>query len=225
MVLTLLSFLDKNNRLWVLVILVAVFVFIHTIVSVFRDQNIVRRLGKRYDEIQRNAVQIIASLGDLSGNHFDLWMVDLYLPSRRWYFMWKIPFIGYKRKLSRQLAVSLVDVSTAQPSYDLKNSPHGQCFTSAKSRNWYNKEYRGNLDIGTWGSLDETGNSELASNYGILSLSPIVDQLGRNCAGVLVVHVKPQEDKILRAIGVLQSSRGKRLLHNACITLHGLLMK
>lgn len=227
LLLTLLSFLDKNNRLWmwILVILVAIFMFIHTVVGVLRAQDMVRRLGKRYDEIQRNAVQIIAGLGDLSGNHFGLWMVDLYLPSRHWYFMWRIPFIGCKWELSRQLAVSLTDISSEKPSCNLETSLHGQCFTSAEAINRYNKEYLSCLDNSNWRSFDETRNLELASKYGILSLSPIVDQLGRNCVGVLVVHVKPQEDKMRRAIGVLDSYRGQRLIHNACIALHGLLMR
>lgn len=70
-----------------------------------------------------------------------------------------------------------------------------------------------------------SSNARLAAVYGALSVAPLVDQLGKKCVGVLVVHVAPEPDRALRALGALTTPEGRRRLNNACVEMNGLLAR
>lgn len=227
-----LGFLDDDKRpLW-LIIVVAGFLIVHGAVAHIRDRSIVRRLGQNYDAVQRRSVQIVSDLGQLTGNQYDLWMADLYLPK---YFVrcrrgW--PWLVVERRLSRELSVSLVEVSSQPQNVALRSTMHGKCFSSAKTIVWFDEN-----DLGTptdetsrsvaneWSQLTHDENARIASHYGVVTVAPLVDHLSRNCLGVLVVHVRPERTKALHARGAILSSEGRRRIHNACVDLQGLLEK
>lgn len=100
-VLAVASVVGGEDRPWAWVIGSAAFIIVHTIVSSIREQSIVRRLGRDYDRVQRRAVQVVADLGQLAADQFDLWMVDLYLPTRRYRLSKTRPFLIRERELSR----------------------------------------------------------------------------------------------------------------------------
>src|SRR4051794_17849614 len=73
-----------KDRPWLWIVGSATFIVVHTVVSHVREQSVLRRLGTDYDRVQRRAVQVVADLGQLAAEKYDLWMVDLYLPGARW---------------------------------------------------------------------------------------------------------------------------------------------
>lgn len=219
------SAVGGSDRPWFWIVLSAGFIIVHTAVSAVRRQSIVRRLGRDYDRVQRRAVQVVADLGQLAADNFDLWMIDLYLP--RWRFRVKKnwPFIARKRELSRQLSISLIDARPQPPTVDAVTGPHGQCFSVPVPLVWFNEEGHKQSIDNAWGSFDQQMNADLGKVYGVLSVSPLVDQLGKNCVGVLAIHVEPDAEKALRARGALRSAEGRRRINNACVELNGLLSR
>ena len=226
------SLLSNDKRPWYLVIVIASFIVVHSAVGYVIDRSIVRRLGRKYDSVQRRTLQLVTDLGELVGNQFGLWMVDLYLLSSNYRMSPSWPFLVYERQLSRELSVSLIEVST-QPSIVNTNSElHGKCFTSKNTVVWFNETDLGTPDdesersvANEWKLFSEGRNGELGDTYGIVTCSPVVDHLDKACVGVLVVHVRPERGKALRARGALLSSEGRRRIHNACVDLHELLLK
>lgn len=224
-VLAVASAVGGDKRPWGWILGSAAFLIVHTAVNAARDQSIVRRLGRDYDRVQLRAVQVVADLGQLAADRFDLWMIDLYLPEWRWSIGRKRPFLHRERELRRQLSVSLVDARPQPPIVDLTVGPHGECFTSERPLMWFDDTQHDPSPDNTWPRYDPARNADLATVYGVLSLSPLTDQLGRTCIGVLAVHVEPERDTAVRALGALQSPEGRRRIHNACIDLNGLLSR
>lgn len=212
-----------DKRPWPWIIGSAGFIVIHTAVNAARNQNIVRRLGRDYDRVQRRAVQVVSDLGQLAAEKYDLWMVDLYVPAWRWSMQRKLPFFSRSRELRRELSISLVDARPQPPVVDVAVGPHGECFATSSPMVWFDPNQHGADPTNCWPQYGDEVNRKLAAVYGVLSLSPVVDQLGKNCNGVLAVHVQPERDIAVQAIGVLRSQEGLRRLHNACIELNGLL--
>lgn len=213
----------QKSRPWV--VTSAAFILIHTIVNWTRDENIVRRLGRDYDRVQRRVLQLVSDLGQIAGDKYDLWMIDLYLPTWTYRLSSGWPFLQRTRVLSRQLSVSLIDARPQPPTVEAAVGPHGKSFESGTPLLWFNEQGEGPSDDNAWSELDEETNAVLSKAYGALSIGPLVDQLGKNCRGVVVIHVEPDPEKVVHAKGALRSPAGKLRISNACIDLNGLLAK
>ncbi|HMS12471.1 MAG TPA: hypothetical protein PKD80_05175 [Microthrixaceae bacterium] len=224
-VLAVASVVGGADRPWLWIIGSAAFLIIHTMVSSALEQSVVRRLGRDYDRVQHRAVQIVADLGQLTADQFDLWMVDLYLP--RWRYSWqgRFPFIGRSRSLERQLSVSLIDARPQPPSVDPFAGPHGSAFAGGQPVLWFDGSMLAANPDNAWTSYATQENKRLAGVYGVLNVVPLVDQLGKNCVGVLAVHVAPEPDRALRALGALTTPEARRRLTNACVEMNGLIAK
>jgi hypothetical protein len=214
-----------DHRPWPWIVGSAGFIVVHTAVNAARDQSIVRRLGRDYDRVQRRAVQVVSDLGQLAAEKYDLWMVDLYVPASRWSLRRQWPFVTRSRELRRELSVALIDARPQPPVVDIAAGPHGECFTSGEPLMWFDPGQHAASHNNRWPQYDNDVNAKLASIYGVLSLTPVVDQLGKNCNGVLAVHVQPEGDIAVQAMGVLRSQEGLHRLQNACIELNGLLAR
>lgn len=225
MVLAVASAVGGENRPWAWIIGSAGFIVIHTTVSASRERSIVRRLGRNYDQVQRRAVLVISDLGQLSGDQFGLWMVDVYLSKIHWAFTARAPFLLRERVLSREISVSLVDARSQPPLLDKQAGPHGKCFHENKSLLWINEKIHGKTPDNAWAAMEPSTNEELSESYGVLNVSPLVDQLGRGCVGVLAIHVKPEGEVILKALGALRSPHGLHRINRACVELQGLLVR
>lgn len=224
--------MEGMDRPWPIIVVAASFIVVHSLVNSISTDNIATRLGKQYDDVQRRSVQVIADLGQLAGDHFGTWIVDLYLCRSKWQLSFRWPLVEHKRELSRQLSVSLLEVSEEPSIVSLTDGIHGECFKTKSAQVWLN-------DNGIQGENVESdvssGNrqyvpndaelTEMSTQYGVLNVAPIEDQLKRNCLGVLAVHVKAGREELLRARGVILSTEGRRRIHNACVDLHGMLSR
>lgn len=224
--------ISSDEPMLFLVLPSAVFIVLHAVVRANKDKSMIRRLGRHYDHVQRRSVQVVSDLGRLTGNRFDLWMVDLYLPVTHATVAWRWPFLIRQQELSRQISVSLVDTRPQEPSLDSQVGPHGRCFTSGKPLIWFDEtDLRHSDNVlqppveNLWRSLHPAENEELSKVFGVLSVSPLVDQLGKNCVGVLAVHVAPERATALHAHGALRSVEGRQRITNACVELNRLLAR
>lgn len=207
--------------LWPLITGSAAFLIVHTIVNAAHDKNIVRRLGKNHDRVQRRVTQLLSDLGHLS--RFDIWMIDIYLPVWRWSLGRKPLFLKRNRVLSRQLSVSLIDSLHQPPLVDSSSGPYLQSFEKTKPLLWFDKEQHGDHPVEASLVFYGTKNPDLGNTYGVLSVFPLVDQLNKNCTGILAIHVRPERNTTLTALGVLQTEQGRYRINNACVELNGLL--
>lgn len=210
---------------WPVTIGSAGFIILHSAANVARDRSIVRRLGRDYDLVQRRAVQVVSDLGQLAADQFDLWMVDLYLCEWDWSPKLRRPFKLPERVLSRQLSVSLIAERHPPPTTDLQSGLHGMCFQEAKPFLWINEAIHGESPDNAWATLEDSSNNELTKSYGVLNVSPLIDQLGKRCVGVMAVHVGPERDVVHKALGALRSPQGCHRINNACVELHALLVR
>lgn len=225
MVLAVAGLVGGETRPWPWIIGSAGFVVLHTAVNAARDRNIVRRLGREYDRVQRRAVQVVSDLGQIAGNQFGLWMVDLYLCESNWSLSMRPPFILRQRVLSRQLSVSLIEARHPPPSTDLQSGVHGLCYREAKPLLWANEAVYGETPDNAWTAMEPLTNDDLSESYGVLNVSPLIDQVGRECIGVLAIHVEPEREIIHKALGTLRTPEGRHRIKNACVELHGLLVR
>lgn len=213
-----------QSRLWIFGS--TVFIVVHTIVNWTRDQNVVRRLGRDHDRVQRRVLDLVSDLGQIAANKYDLWMIDLYLPRWRYRPKKTWPLVERQlRDLSRQLSISLLDARPQPPTIEGQDWPHGKCFYETSPLIWFIEDGFGGSADNAWTRFDNETNARLAEEYGALSVAPLVDSLGKNCLGILAIHVEPDREKVLLALGALRSSQGKHRINNACIELNGLLAK
>ena len=229
--LAVLSLLSNETRPWYLAIGIFCFIVMHSAINHLRDRSTVRRLGRQHDSVQRRVLRIVADLGELVGGQFDLLMVDLYLLSANWQMRRSWPFVVYEQALSREMSVSLLEVTTQPSKVTINSGLHGKCFTSKNALVWFNGTDFSTSDgepnrsvVNEWELLTEVENAEIGHSYGLVTMSPVVDHLDKKCIGVLVVHVKPERGKVFRVHGALLSSKARRRIHDACVDLHALIL-
>ena len=219
------SLVGSEDQPWTWILGIAGFIIAHAIINNFRGASIVHRLGPNYDQVQRRAVRVISDLGHIAGDQFGLWMVDLYLHRGSWQSTSRFPFIQRQNVLSRQLSVSLVDKRPQPTTIDPRSGPHGKCYMETRPLLWFDQKTHGAHANNTWGTFDGECEYELEKNYGVLAVSPLVDDLGKDCVGVLAIHVGPSRNDAFKSLSALNSPQGLRFANDACADLHGFLAK
>lgn len=219
--LTLIGFSKDTDRPWEFILGLAAFIVLHSIVNWRRDRNVSGRLGRNYEIVQRRVLRLIADLSDLSAREFDLWMVDLYIPRRSLALSVRAPFV-IKKKLVRELSLALTDVRPLPPEIDLNHIFFGSCFTKSQSGIWWDINLVGVSmgDNNKWHEIDSVVNDKLGEMFGVICINPIVDGLGKQCRGLLIVHTKPDSEIATKAHGALTQSEGIRRVAGACEDIH-----
>lgn len=225
--------------LWPLMIGSAIFWIFHTIVNTAHDKNIVSRLGRNHDRVQRRVTKLISDLGLLS--KFEIWMIDIYLPIKRWALSSELFFVKRSMVLSRQLSVSLND-TFPRPQPEYSSGPFVECFEAARQHGtakqllWINQSllerYQANTPIMLHSSTEFDPRDVSRDVYGVLCVSPLVDELSKNCLGILAIHVKPEPIDMVQSLGVLveedsdagRRNAARRLIYSACSDIYGLLI-
>lgn len=224
LILSLASAATGDNRWW-WITPAAIFVFAHTIVRAVSDQSVTQRLGQDYDRVLHRVLRLVADLADLAGEKYELWMVDLYLPSNSWHLRRQRWWLHRTTALSRELSISLADSRPQPPAVSLSGTPHGDCYTRAHRLMWRTSAVsEGNLPAGV-AAVSDDGSVMLENGYGVLLLAPLVDQLGKHCNGIMAIHVGPDTESALQARGVLTSARGLRKIEDACTEINGFLQR
>lgn len=223
LVLTVASASTGSGRWW-WIIPSAAFIFIHTVVRAVRERTVAARLGTEYDKILHRLLRLVADLSELAGDKYELWMVDLYLPVHKWHFKRGRWWVHRHSELSRELSISLLDSRPQPATVDITATPHGDCYNGSAPHLWSTPRPH-EAGSSPPGFIPVPATEELERNYGILLLAPLIDLLGKNCRGVMAIHVAPEADAVLQAHGALTSARGLRSVQDACSEINGFLAR
>lgn len=173
-----------------------------------------RTNSNRMQKIQRRALRIIADLSHSAGGRHDLWVVDIYLPRLSW------PTFKGIRKLKRALSLSLTDVQDVPSEVAISDeSPLARCYKQRRRLLWVDSRYA--AAHSSEEAESPTDDEKLRGTYGAVSISPLVDENGHKCRGILLVHTKPDAELVTTAVGILDASRGRRHIDDASHDIHG----
>ena len=198
----------------------AVAVVLLEIVAWRHDVSAKNRLRRTFEVGLSRVLSLISDLSDLTAREFDLWVVDLYLPQQS--FVWFLRRDVLDLELS--MHITLTDVRVV-PSRIERNHFFGQCFIDGQPRLWWNTDFASSSNENYWHNLSDLDNRIMAERYGVASVNPVVDNLGKECSGLLVVHAKGDEEVVTKVLGALQQSEGRRRMAAACLDIHGHLQK
>ena len=216
--LTVAEFIGTADRPWDWIVGLCIFILIHETVNWRKEKNISNRVIRNYENILRRMLRLIADLSDLAADEYDLWMVDLY--------------VHRSSKLVRALSIALKDVRMPLREIQLNHELFGRCFKKSREGLWWNVELippsvntSQSENHNSWNQLHDSVNNELKKIYGVIRIYPIVDTLGENCLGLLVVHTKCDSETATKALGALTHSTGTRRLAEACHDIHDQMKK
>lgn len=197
--------------LWLLIVLGA-----SIFVSEYFSSRIVKSRSARLQKIQDRTLRVIADLASGTGERYDLWVIDVYLPDRRW-FSEK----GLRKQLTRAVSLTLTDVQNVPPEIELTdNGPLARCYKTREHIFWCDPHL--NPDPASQDACSsEEDNEKLSGTYGVASVNAIVNNTGHDCRGILVIHTKPDPELVTSAFGILTSPRGRRHILAACHDIHG----
>ena len=224
--LTLFGLSGNPDRPWAWILGFASFVILHSIVNWLRERSVSAGIGRNYEFLQRRILRLIANLSELTASKFDLWMVDLYVP--RWRNGWssRPPYIS-KKKLVRELTSALTDDRVLPAEIEVNHLFFGSCFANVQPGIWWDDRLvkLSKDDDNRWHEMDEKANEELGALFGVVRVNPIVDGLGKQCRGLLIVHTRPDTEVATKAAGALAQSKGGRHLAEACEDIHTYIRK
>lgn len=217
--------ISGHRRPWWLIAAAGAFIVVHNAVGASRDKNIVRRLGRDYERVQRQLLQLVVNLGNLAAQNYALWMVDIYLPQRKWSLAWSWRCARRHVLLSREFSVALLDPRALASTLDPEVGPHGESFSHSRPILWFNESVGKKVTDNAWCRYEQGANAQLANDYGLLYVSPLANKLDKDCVGVLAVHVTTDVASVIQALGAINSRPGRQFIKNASIELNELLHK
>lgn len=218
--LAVLSLLDSDRIPWGWVIAISSFIVVHSAHGYVLDQSLGHRFHRKSHDVHQHVLQLIRNLASLTGDRFDFWIVDIYLPrsgygARRWLKV-------FPKKLVRELSISLGDVSNHPAVIDIEG-PFRECINSSTPFVWFNPLSLG----GTYELASQAENywnrwhlSDTAKKVGLMVVWPIADQVHSSVRGVMIISVKPEKGNPLLAKGSLLSLQSGLHIRDACRELH-----
>lgn len=217
-ILALLGVIGNRDRLWVwiLAIVCALVVIAFEFVRSRTEKITASQLVPNYEVVLGRVLRLIADLSDLTAREFDLWMVDLYLPVQSF----SLSRQKRIRKLRRSLSIALTDVRTVPREFSMNHTFVGPCFTDCVPGFWWNIDLAETADDNQWHKLEIDDNSRLVEKYGVLSVNPVLNNLGTDCRGLLIIHAKGEPVTVTKVLGALRQSEGKRRVTAACRDIH-----
>lgn len=196
---------------WWLLTALGAFIFGSEFISARVDKSRSRRL----QSIQHRALRVIADLASGTADRYDLWVVDMYLPELGWSYS-----RGIRKRLVRALSLSLTDVQRVPPEIEISDSnPLARCYSETEQLTWWDPALKPMAEDDDSHPCEV--HDELKDTYGAVSVNPIVNNTGHDCRGILVVHTKPDPELVTTAVGILNSSRGRRHISESCHDIHG----
>ena len=216
------SMWDEIDRPWQLKFIViwafAGFLVIHTWRNSRRDKKLAVKLGRNYASVQSRILRLLADLAEITAGGYELWKVDVYLPENN--FSWSGRWFRTS-KFSLELSVALTDKRLSLAYIDFNDKFFGECFHAARSRLWWDTSLGDNsTGENFWDKLDDASNARLKEYCGVINVHPIVDHLGKDCCGLLVVHTNRDPVVATTALGALKQSESNRRLSEACTDVY-----
>lgn len=209
-----LGVIGNPDQIWVWIL-----AFICAFVIVWKNWSKSNRLGQSYGFVLGRVLSLIADLSSLAGSRFDLWAVDLYLP-RNSFTVFPPTRIC---KLELALHIALTDVRTVPNKIEIDHVFFGRCFTEGRSALWWNPTLAPTSEENGWERLDDSDNNQIRTEYGVISINPVIDNLREDCRGLLVIHAARDAEIVTKVLSVLTQPEGKRRVAAACVDIHNYL--
>ena len=200
--------------LWILALACAALLILQELMIHRCEGRRSNRLGQSHGIILDRVLTLIADLSDLTAREFDLWVVDLYLPSRS-----SVLYRAHVCRLELSLHIALTDVRSVSNRIDLDHAFFGPCFNEHRSELWWDVALAPSSEENYWERLDDTNNDHIRTEYGVVSASPIIDNLREDCRGLLVVHAAPDAETVTKVLGALMQPEGRRRVAAACVDI------
>ena len=167
-------------------------------------------IGTQFSKWSISALwRAIADLGAVSGDNYDFWIIEIYL------LQWTWTSTGLAKRLVRQPPMALTDVQTLPA--EIPTSGDGAFATSFRTRKpavWWDLQFGPSPT--NYDSYTTQFAHDQTAAYGAISVSPLADNTGRDCRGVLVVQTKPDPVHVAAAVGVFRSPEGRRRIADTC---------
>lgn len=209
---------DDVDRPWALILIFAGFLIIHASINSVRDKKLSIVLGRNYASVQGRILRLLADLAEITAGGYELWKVDVYFPEKRFS---RSSLWFRSAKLSLELSVSLTDIRPAPVNIEPDDRFFWECFRTARNKLWWDPSLVQTSNGGNFFSeLDDASNERLKKYCGVVGAHPIVNHLGKDCCGLLVVHTRRDPEMAVKALGALQSSESTRRLNEACKDVH-----
>ena len=203
---------DKMDQPWEFIVIgtLASFIVIHA----WRNKKLSIKLGRNYASVQSRILRLLADLAEITASGYELWKVDVYLPEKN--FSWSGRWFCTS-KFSLELSVALTDMRPSPAYINADDKFFGECFRATRSGLWWDPSLSNAATEGNfWNRLDDASNARLKEYCGVINIHPIVDHLGKDCCGLLVVHTNRDPVVATTALGALKESESNRRLSEAC---------
>lgn len=170
-------------------------------------------LGVKHEAVLGRALTLIADLAQLAGREYGLWVVDLYVPQYT-FFSWST---GRPKTLGLAVHLALIDTRAVLSRVEVEEPFAGSVFSARRPSYWWDETLAPSGAENSWEELDEESRRVFGEEgYGLISAHPVMNNLGTDCRGVLVVHVRRDAEAATQALSVLLQEEGKRRVAEAC---------
>lgn len=170
-------------------------------------------LGAMHEAVHGRALTLIADLAQLAGKEYGLWVVDLYVPQFA-FFAWPN---SPPKALGLATHLALIDTRAVSSRVKVDGSLVGSVFSECRPSHWWDEELAPSGEENRWSQLDDDSRAQFRDEeYGLISAYPVLSNLGTDCRGVLVVHVRRDAEAATQALSVLRQEEGKRQVAAAC---------
>lgn len=179
------------------------------------------RLGRRYPKVLRRVLDLMVDLSELTAGNPRPWIVELYLPRHEWTLRSRPPFL-WKRTLWREMSATLGVPPVSPSAIDSGHALFGECFTEGGRVLWWDPGIANcEVDLDNrFGKLREATNDKLKEMFGMLGVWAIVDDRGRDCEGLLVIHTNRDVERTTQVLGALGRTRARYRVMNAVKDVH-----
>ncbi len=223
-VLTACSFLLEAGNRTVAVLAVTFAIVGHTSVGWFVGRRSEQEMRQKYGRVLNRLFQLLSDLGDLSSQDHGLWRIEVYVERVAFALSLRRPWFR-RRMLVPAHLLALKHVAPPAQSISIHDELFGWSFRNAKPCLWWNDnlgQFRHGHDTPPNRAIDlrPCVNQELEGRFGSVSVNPIVDDLGAQCIGLLVIHTPRDPEIVTKALGALFSENARRHVARACHDLH-----
>jgi hypothetical protein len=208
---------DKYRANW-LIIGVAGFLIVHSVISYVRDRALIYRASERYNRIMRKLLDLLAALGTVSAGNHQLWKIALYMPRRK----------GTKPWIQEMVRVVPLFLTSRAPlpddSASVTSGPIGVAYEQRRSVMWSSESPGCLLDSDGQildSDLDPQTQAFLTRSFGGLRAFPVTDQTDSDCMGIVVVYTEPQD--AVATLGTLSQDAIAQSIRQTALAIHDVL--
>ena len=215
------SLLNEKDRSGIGIAIAAGFIIFNSLLGYLRARSLRVRLAPLKARIYDRLFDLIGSLGELSGDRYECWKVELYLAHWQPAVSKTFPYVMAK-VLVRDASADIAATVNLRDTVDLlEEGPIGVSYRDIRPVAWLHPNSQITSDLDMFG-INERCDVQLVDECGAMRLAPVVSRLNADCIGVLCVHTEPSFAPILA--GTAFTDQFARRVLDAAYDLHRIVM-